>query len=430
MVFLNIPPISILAQFLRIDYSLIMKKYLSAFLFVSLLYSCSNDGEVIHPRTEFVQSIEMMSNSVKIQDHENASENLLAVTPSELVYLGGGEVGTDHFIVEMGGVVMDDFGRIYVSVPKEYKIKVFDKNGDFLEDIGRGGRGPGEFEFLSDIDYHSEKNLLIVLDNKDIEIFKVTENKISHERTIYNEATMSTDLCVTNNKIIVNGYTVQETNSNTDGGLPNLKISPPLHAYPLDQDTLLSSLGDPYYSEYGWGIFDGILSKMKVQCNENSGIIIGMLDLYPYLAGYDANTFEKKWETGISGINPQKFKESKTSAVDINLSPIRELNLSGRHVNTSFTSYQDKKALIQFNEFRISFSDASKLDKDMIEKEYSDKVTNISITIDHSTGEIDFLKSNYPILLNSILYKKNNSIILGPKIVPEDVGIVLAIYHY
>ncbi|MFD2531207.1 6-bladed beta-propeller [Gracilimonas halophila] len=407
-----------------------MKKILSVFLFASLFYSCSKDGEVIHPRAEFIQSIEMMSNSVKIQDHENSSENILPVVPPELVYLGGGEVGTDDFIVEMGGVVMDDFGRIYVSVPKEYKIKVFDKNGDFLEDIGRGGRGPGEFEFLSDIDYHSEKDLLIVLDNKDIEIFKVTENEISHERTIYNEATMSTDLCVTNNKIIVNGYTVQETNSNTDGELPNLKISPPLQAYPLDQDTLLSSFGDPYYSEHGWGIFDGTLSKMKVQCNENSGIIIGMLDLYPYLAGYDAITFEKNWETGITGVNLQKFKETKTSAVDINLSPMRELNLSRHHVNTSFTSYQDKKALIQFNEFRISFSDASKLDKDMIEKEYSDKVTNISITIDHSTGKIDFLKSNYPILLNSILYKKNNSIILGPKIVPKDAGIVLAIYHY
>lgn len=270
-----------------------------------IFFSCSDKkNEVIHPRKEFIDKVEALKETISISDYEKTSSNLFTKSYSDTTYIGGGEVGSDEFIVDMKNAVIDDFGRVYVSIPTERKIKVFDKNGEFIRDIGRYGRGPGEFEFLSAIKYHSGKDLLVALDDKDIEIFSVSETEVKHQKKIYNYATQSTDLCLTRNKIIVNGFKVEEKDSvSNSGGFPDLLISPPMHTYSIESSEALVSFGEKYKSEHGWGIFDGMLSSMNVQCDEESNIVVGMMDIHPYLVGYDINSYQKIWESGIVDVN-------------------------------------------------------------------------------------------------------------------------------
>jgi hypothetical protein len=67
-------------------------------------------------------------------------------------------------------VAEDGQGRIYVSDFKENNIKVFDKAGVYLKTIGRKGQGPGEFQYLFEVEfshgrlYASENSRITVFD--------------------------------------------------------------------------------------------------------------------------------------------------------------------------------------------------------------------------------------------------------------------------
>lgn len=409
------------------------RQYLSRIIFFTLFaatfFSCSGKNEVIHPRKEFIKKVEGLKETVSMKDQEKTSGRLLPKPVSDIIYIGGGEVGSDNFIVEMKNAVIDDFGRVYISVPSEGTIKVFDKNGKFLRNIGRYGRGPGEFEFLSSIDYHSEKDLLVVLDNKDIEIFSVSESEIKHQDKFYNPATQSTELCLTKNTIIVNGYKVEEKDAvNNTEGLPDLLISPPIHSISFIKTEPTISFGDSYYSEHGWGIFDGILSKMNVQCNEESDIVIGVMDLYPYLIGYDLNSDKKIWESGIIDVNGINFyKEDKRGIDDISLSPETKVDIAGVHKAISLTSIDKSTSLMQFSQLDKSISNLLRMKSEMTKNDYLESVKNISIAINRSTGEMTFIDTNYPSFLNGVQVMKDDVVVLGPVIENEDKGVILAV---
>jgi len=391
--------------------------------------SCSDKNEVIHPRESFIERVESLEKAISIEDYEKASRNLFKNRNSDITYIGGGEIGADNFIVNMKNVIIDDYGRVYVSIPSENKIKIFDRNGYFLRDLGRNGRGPGEFEFLSTIKYHSGKDLLIALDNKDIEIYSVGEAEIKHKEKVYNHATQSTDLCVTQKNIIVNGFIVKENDSSSSkSGLPNLIISPPMHAYSLDSMDEPISFGESYKSEHGWGIFDGMLSTVSILCDESSDIVIGLTELYPYLNGYNSTTYEKVWEAGISDVNIIKYlEENKRGANDISLAPKNNVNLTRGHKNISFIPLDIDNALIQFNQLSFSLTEFLGIREEISKEDYSKFVKIISIVIDRNTGKMEFTKTNYPTNFNGVQEIRKNKVIIGPVVEDEEKGIILAV---
>lgn len=72
-------------------------------------------------------------------------------------------------------LVVDGEGKIFGLDIKEQKIKVFDKNGEFLQAIGEQGQGPGEFGLAAGIQLTGD-NLLMVEDNatRRLVLFKPT----------------------------------------------------------------------------------------------------------------------------------------------------------------------------------------------------------------------------------------------------------------
>jgi hypothetical protein len=75
----------------------------------------------------------------------------------------------------VGYLVVDGKGKIFGLDIKAQKIKVFDRNGDFLRAIGKQGQGPGEFGLAAGIQL-TDDNLLMVEDNANrrLVLFKPT----------------------------------------------------------------------------------------------------------------------------------------------------------------------------------------------------------------------------------------------------------------
>jgi hypothetical protein len=69
--------------------------------------------------------------------------------------------GKEYAFSEIGNVIVDDEGKIYVSDWKESHVKVFDKNGRYIKTIGRMGQGPGEFDKISGMQIIHKRELAI-----------------------------------------------------------------------------------------------------------------------------------------------------------------------------------------------------------------------------------------------------------------------------
>jgi len=81
----------------------------------------------------------------------------------------------DETFSEVSYLVVDGEGNIFGLDIKEQKIKVFDKNGEFLQAFGKQGQGPGEFGLAAGIQLTND-NLLMVEDNatRRLVLFKPT----------------------------------------------------------------------------------------------------------------------------------------------------------------------------------------------------------------------------------------------------------------
>jgi len=77
-----------------------------------------------------------------------AEEEVLTAVPAwhleEEVRIGH-EGDPEYALVPVGGLAVSEDGRLLVSQPQERAIRVFDREGRFVDRIGRGGDGPGEF---------------------------------------------------------------------------------------------------------------------------------------------------------------------------------------------------------------------------------------------------------------------------------------------
>jgi len=95
-------------------------------------------------------------------------ESVFSLEPE--LSIGNQPAQSESAFSEIGNVIVDREGRIYVSDPKEVQIKVFDNNGAYLRTIGRRGQGPGELEAVTGLQ---------IMDNGELAIFDMNTRRIT-----------------------------------------------------------------------------------------------------------------------------------------------------------------------------------------------------------------------------------------------------------
>jgi hypothetical protein len=75
----------------------------------------------------------------------SAMENAPIIHPEAVLTLGASAADPNSQFSIVGGVAVDRGGRMYVLDSYAYRVRVYDRNGTFIRDIGRRGEGPGEF---------------------------------------------------------------------------------------------------------------------------------------------------------------------------------------------------------------------------------------------------------------------------------------------
>lgn len=90
-----------------------------------------------------------------------AQESKSASIRFDLV-IGEDDIGKPEYLFDYPGTVeTDKYLNIYIAEKKALTIRVFDKNGKFIRNIGRRGRGPGEFLDLTLFTINSNDELLV-----------------------------------------------------------------------------------------------------------------------------------------------------------------------------------------------------------------------------------------------------------------------------
>ncbi|WP_073058776.1 6-bladed beta-propeller [Fodinibius roseus] len=86
---------------------------------------------------------------------------------------------TDSLLIDfVGSMAVDDSGRVYVTSGRPNGIKVFDPDGRYLTQIGREGRGPGEFVAAPGLNIISNQLYVVDYGAYRISIFSVDSLKL------------------------------------------------------------------------------------------------------------------------------------------------------------------------------------------------------------------------------------------------------------
>ena len=92
--------------------------------------------------------------------------------------------GPDTF-GQVGSVVVDGAGRLWIVDRQATEIRVFDADGEFVRTVGRSGEGPGEFESIGPA--HLAPNGEIWVEDTDLwrfEIFDTTGTRVAGHRGV------------------------------------------------------------------------------------------------------------------------------------------------------------------------------------------------------------------------------------------------------
>ena len=132
-------------------------KYLSIVLFLSISVLCISFGE---QKAEWKGKIEV-ENGIKVI--KNPKEPLYGEIKFELKEdLSIGKEGDDNYMFySRVSLAVDNQDYIYALDGRSYRIQKYDKNGQYIQTIGRKGQGPGEFELPFNFFIDGQNNIYV-----------------------------------------------------------------------------------------------------------------------------------------------------------------------------------------------------------------------------------------------------------------------------
>jgi len=126
-------------------------------LLMGLLLALLMGSPILAQKIKTVDGVTVVSNGKKPVTVKGQPAKMALV--EELAVGGGGN--PDESLSQVSTFVVDGEGGIFALDFKEQKIKVFDKSGKFLRQIGKPGQGPGELGMASGIQLMADGTLAV-----------------------------------------------------------------------------------------------------------------------------------------------------------------------------------------------------------------------------------------------------------------------------
>ncbi|MFC2156999.1 6-bladed beta-propeller [Acidobacteriota bacterium] len=131
-----------------------------AYIFCSVLIigsiNCSQKGQQT-PETEVIDGVTHIHNPSRPRNPEKS------VFLEEDLSIGGTE-GEDSSskLFQPVRMAVHESGTMYIIDRKDWNIKVFSPQGDFIKSFGKTGQGPGEFLFITEMEFMEDGRLLVL----------------------------------------------------------------------------------------------------------------------------------------------------------------------------------------------------------------------------------------------------------------------------
>jgi len=241
---------------------------------------CNTDSPNSQKR-EIPHPTEINKEPLKPVDHtiiNEQSELWIDSADIELVTSIGVSFGKKEYMIARVTDLDVHNGNVILLDGKSYQIKAFDiETGEFVQQFGRKGKGPGEFMFPMEATV--EDNLIIVSDRLlKAEIFKLNNDQYES----YDQVPLDFSgyyLCTIGNSLFVEGYNF-EKNEHT------------VHQYDLTTRKKINSFHPPYQSDKLVAKIS--LSRNKISCNPGSKTVIATSHYLPFVYGYNPDG-QIKW---------------------------------------------------------------------------------------------------------------------------------------
>jgi hypothetical protein len=95
------------------------------------------------------------------------------ISLDEELSIGGAEGKAEYAFSEIRHLAVDEKERIFVLDYKESQIRVFDKNGNYLQTIGKKGQGPGELDRPRMIALNQDELMALELGQRRLSFFSL-----------------------------------------------------------------------------------------------------------------------------------------------------------------------------------------------------------------------------------------------------------------
>src|SRR5699024_8590627 len=114
-----------------------------------------------------------------LDDLQNLTIYSAAVDPAYQLNMEREQVfggSQDVLIGNISQLEADSSGRIYIGDSQQKSIHVFQPDGNYLTSIGGEGHGPGEFQWIGNMQILSNKLFVYDPNSFNLNIFRISEN--------------------------------------------------------------------------------------------------------------------------------------------------------------------------------------------------------------------------------------------------------------
>lgn len=295
-------------------------------LFIPLIGCKQKSLEISHPVLELFPDESEVNFTIELQgsDLGKTSEFLNPVDLPVYSQISGDSTSKEeyyYFSWPPNRIDVDPGNNIYIVQNHSNKVNVYDINGLFLYSIGREGRGPGEFIQINTFDFSDDYQKLYVLDLFKVEVFVRKEGIFEPHNTILLDIQGATDLCIMNDKMYVSGTKINieelsqidelSTQKEQLEKVSQVKLSKPIHRYDAQSGEYEFNFGFLYESPSGIGPLSALLTETMLSCNKARNTVIGVLNYYPFIFGYNAEG-QNTWISKISDFRSIETIEKHT----------------------------------------------------------------------------------------------------------------------